>query len=54
MKLLLSHQVNHRYSIFEQADIVNEIVSSLKIDELHILAHDYGDTVTQEILARYK
>ncbi|XP_023217301.1 mesoderm-specific transcript protein-like, partial [Centruroides sculpturatus] len=42
----------HSYSIFEQADIVQEILSFEKIKNVHILAHDYGDTVAQELLYR--
>lgn len=43
---------NYEYSFFEQADIVEFLLSKLQIDQYHILAHDYGDTVAQEILAR--
>ena len=42
----------HKYSISEQADIVEKIISDKKLISYHILAHDYGDTVTQEILSR--
>jgi len=42
----------HRYSIFEQADIVEGLWRSLGAAHSHVLAHDYGDTVTQELLAR--
>ena len=43
----------HHYSIFEQATIVEELAKSLQIEKAHILAHDYGDTVAQELLARF-
>lgn len=43
---------NHNYSFFEQANIVEFLLAKLNIREFHILAHDYGDTVAQEILAR--
>jgi len=43
---------NYEYSFFEQADIVEFLLAKLQIKEFHILAHDYGDTVAQEILAR--
>ncbi len=43
---------NYTYSFFEQADIVEHLLNLLNIDKYHILAHDYGDTVAQEILAR--
>lgn len=43
----------HRYSIMEQADIVEYLLKSKGIDSVHIIAHDYGDTVAQELLARH-
>ncbi len=42
----------HRYSIHEQADLVEGLVRALGLDRFHVLAHDYGDTVAQELLAR--
>jgi len=42
------------YSILDQADIHEELCSFLGIHDVHILAHDYGDTVAQELLARFK
>jgi pimeloyl-ACP methyl ester carboxylesterase len=42
----------HRYSIHEQADICELVVADRKLDSFHVLAHDYGDTVAQELLAR--
>ena len=36
----------HKYSISEQADIIEKIISDKKLVSYHILAHDYGDTVT--------
>ncbi|MGC1507555.1 alpha/beta hydrolase [Ketobacter sp. MCCC 1A13808] len=42
----------HAYLIQDQADIIETMVERLKIDEFHVLAHDYGDTVAQELLAR--
>lgn len=41
------------YSIFEQADIMDHVLSTLNIDQFHMLAHDYGDTVAQELMARH-
>ncbi|MGM8885742.1 alpha/beta fold hydrolase [Psychrobacter sp. 1U2] len=41
-----------RYLITEQADIFEQYLHKLGITEYHILAHDYGDTVAQELLAR--
>jgi pimeloyl-ACP methyl ester carboxylesterase len=42
----------HRYSIHEQADIHEALLKSLGIGEYHVLAHDYGDSVAQELIAR--
>jgi pimeloyl-ACP methyl ester carboxylesterase len=42
----------HRYSIMEQADLCEELVADRKLDAFHVLAHDYGDTVAQELLSR--
>lgn len=43
---------HHRYSILEQADIVEALVRHLSLDAMHVLTHDYGVTVGQELLAR--
>lgn len=42
----------YKYLISEQADIVEALVSHLDLEQFHVLAHDYGDTVAQELLAR--
>ena len=42
----------HHYSIHEQADIIEGLISQLGLQNFHLLAHDYGDTVAQELLAR--
>lgn len=44
----------HSYSLFEQADIVESLLVSLDVNSVHLMAHDYGDTVAQELLARYE
>lgn len=44
----------HNYTIHEQADMHEALLAHLGIEEFHILAHDYGDTVTQELLARHQ
>lgn len=41
------------YSIFDQADLIEQFLNSKKISKLKILSHDYGDTVAQELLARF-
>lgn len=40
------------YTTFDQADALQELLKHLKIKRVHILAHDYGNTITQELLAR--
>ncbi|NXC77232.1 MEST protein, partial [Anhinga anhinga] len=44
----------HRYSIFEQASIVEGLVRHLGLrhQRINLLSHDYGDTVAQELLHR--
>ncbi|NND81581.1 MAG: alpha/beta hydrolase [Gammaproteobacteria bacterium] len=49
-----SDKPDHGYSIARQADIVEALLAALNINSLHIFAHDYGDTVAQELLAREK
>ncbi|UJF21243.1 alpha/beta fold hydrolase [Shewanella sp. OMA3-2] len=41
------------YSFALQADIIEAVLDYLGIQHFHILAHDYGDTVAQELLARH-
>jgi pimeloyl-ACP methyl ester carboxylesterase len=43
---------DYGYSLFEQADIAIGLWKSLGIERIHLLAHDYGTSVTTEILAR--
>lgn len=43
---------NFDYTTFRQVDILQALIEHLKIKKLHILAHDYGNTITQELLAR--
>jgi pimeloyl-ACP methyl ester carboxylesterase len=40
------------YTTFEQADLIEAFVGHLQTNRVHILAHDYGNTITQELLAR--
>ncbi len=44
---------DYAYSIMDQADLFEAWLTHLKVSEAHILAHDYGDTVAQELLARH-
>ncbi|RON19621.1 alpha/beta fold hydrolase [Pseudomonas frederiksbergensis] len=46
--------VNHDYSLLEQADLQQALLAHLNVDQpVHVLAHDYGDSVAQELLARH-
>lgn len=42
----------HDYTIHEQADLMEALADALGLARYHVLAHDYGDTVAQEMLAR--
>ena len=42
-----------QFSIHAQADLIESVLTELGIQEAHILAHDYGDTVAQELAARH-
>lgn len=40
------------YTTFAQADLIAALLGHLGDKRVHILAHDYGNTITQELLAR--
>jgi pimeloyl-ACP methyl ester carboxylesterase len=40
------------YSVADQADLVEGLLAELGAHRVGVLAHDYGDTVAQELLAR--
>ena len=42
----------HNYSLMEQADLHEALLARLAVRHVHILAHDYGVSVAQELLAR--
>jgi len=44
----------YQYSILDQADMLELLLSKKRINKVHLLAHDYGDTVAQELLARHQ
>ena len=44
--------VNFDYMTFNQVDILQSLLEHLNVEKVHILAHDYGNTITQELLAR--
>jgi pimeloyl-ACP methyl ester carboxylesterase len=43
---------NYTYSIDDQATLLEHLLAHLKIGTYHLLSHDVGDTVAQELLAR--
>lgn len=48
-----SDKPNRRdYTIHKQADLFDALLIDLEISEYHILTHDYGVSVAQELLAR--
>lgn len=42
----------HFFSIQEQADLVSRLLHHLRINQTNLVAHDYGVSVAQELLAR--
>lgn len=44
--------VDYDYTIMDQADLHEALMQHLGHSQVHVLAHDYGDTVAQELLAR--
>lgn len=46
--------LDHEYSLLEQADLQQALLEYLGVEQpVHVLAHDYGDSVAQELLARH-
>lgn len=48
-----SKPADYAYSILDQADLFEQLLAHLGVRRIHLLAHDYGDTVAQELLARH-
>lgn len=48
----LSEKPDQRYSLFEQADLVEAVVGELGIERAVLVSHDMGDSVAGELLAR--
>jgi pimeloyl-ACP methyl ester carboxylesterase len=42
------------YSIFSEADLSEKFLNKLNIKKAHFLVHDYGVTIMQELLARFR
>lgn len=40
------------YTTFAQTDLVQDMLGQLGIERAHVLSHDYGNTIVQELLAR--
>lgn len=40
------------YTTFAQADVLEALLRYLNVRSVHILSHDYGNTIVQELLAR--
>ena len=45
---------SYPYAVADQADLQEALLERLGIGRVHVLAHDYGDTVAQELLARHQ
>lgn len=43
----------YQYSLVDQANLLTSLLGNLGISEVDVLAHDYGDSVAQELLARH-
>jgi len=44
--------VDYAYSLVDQASLFEAVLSRVGVSSYHVLAHDYGDSVAQELLAR--
>src|ERR1700712_241749 len=44
----------YEYSVPDHADMHEALLHHLNVDSCHVLAHDLGDSVGQELLARYE
>ncbi|WP_319445264.1 MULTISPECIES: alpha/beta hydrolase [unclassified Mycobacterium] len=45
--------VAYQYSVHDHADMHEALLARLGVERCHLLAHDLGDSVGQELLARY-
>src|SRR5262249_55345425 len=43
----------YNYSVHDHADMHEALLAHLGVQECHVLAHDIGDSVAQELLARH-
>ncbi|UJR37350.1 hypothetical protein I4U23_030058 [Adineta vaga] len=49
---LSAKPVKFSYTITSQVNMIEELMNSLGLHKFHIMAHDVGDTIAQEFLAR--
>ena len=49
---LSAKPADYAYSLMDQANLFESFLSGEGVAGYHVLAHDYGDTVAQELLAR--
>lgn len=49
---LSAKPISFLYTIFAQVNMIEQLMASLKLNQFHIMAHDVGDTIAQEFLAR--
>lgn len=45
--------VGYEFSVMDMANLVEALLKHLKVKSFHVLSHDLGDTVAQELIARY-
>ncbi|ANM30684.1 alpha/beta hydrolase [Acidobacteria bacterium Mor1] len=43
---------DYPYSLLDQATLIESLLAELGVERYHLVAHDYGDSVAQELLAR--
>ncbi len=46
--------VEYEYSVHDHADMHEALLQHLGVSECHVLAHDIGDSVAQELLSRHE
>ena len=49
---LSAKPISFNYTIFSQADVIEKLMDALNLKQFHVMAHDVGDTIAQELLAR--
>lgn len=49
---LSAKPTDYEYSLIDQADLCEAYLAEEGVRSYHVLAHDYGDSVAQELLAR--